>query len=483
MSHPSDNRSAARFVPRVGAVIAGKYRIEKKLGEGGMGVVVAASHMQLGGKVALKFLVPGGENREDAIVRLLREAQSVVRIKSEHVAKVLDVGTLDNGDPYIVMELLEGSDLNKLLHKNGPLAVHDAVEYTLQAAEAVAEAHAVGIIHRDLKPANVFLTYRADGSPFVKVLDFGIAKSLVPKEAGEVSLTVGGDVLGSPLYMSPEQIRNPKGVDPRADVWSLGAIIYKLLTGRAAFEADNPSASLAMIIADDPMPLRSVRPDVPAELDAVVRRCLEKRLDLRYQSVDELACALLPFAPQKPRGRPWVPTSVPPALLASGAHPAFAPASMTTTGSMPIASPMTTTGSMPVMTRTGSMPMIALPTAAPGEATIRTSRRWAPVVAAAMSAAVVLGGVGALLLRRAATEPEVAPAPSARPPEPPPVATTAAPPPTAAPAPLPSAEGTVEPPAPAASPKIAPKASSAPTAAPATTRPRTSDDDALDDRL
>ncbi|UQA62195.1 serine/threonine-protein kinase [Polyangium aurulentum] len=446
MSYPSDNR----FTPRVGALIAGKYRIEKKLGEGGMGVVVAASHLQLGGKVALKFLVPGGENREDAIARLLREAQSAVRIKSDHVAKVLDVGTLDSGDPYIVMELLEGTDLNRLVSRNGPLPVADAVEYTLQAAEAVAEAHAIGIVHRDLKPANVFLTSKPDGSPFVKVLDFGIAKSIAPKEAGEVSLTVGGDVLGSPLYMSPEQIRNPKGVDPRADVWSLGAILYKLLTGRAAFEADNPSASLAMIIADDPTPPRTLRPGVPEGLEAVVLRCLEKGIDRRYQSVDELARDLLPFAPERPRGRPWA--------APKGATSPAAPGG------------------------TARSPLAVATLRSAREQTPSTSRKSTVIVVAAMCAAAVLGGVGALLFLRASKgAPQETATPDPRPPEPPPAAAmTASPRPTLEPAPPPSAEGTGAQPAATAAPTNARK--TAPPAS-ATNRPRTSDDAALDDRL
>ncbi len=343
MSTSSDSHGV-RFVPRIGAIVAGKYRIERKLGEGGMGLVVAASHLSLGGQVALKFLSPGDELRHDAVARFTREAQSVARIKSEHVTRVLDMGTLDGGEPFIVMELLEGMDLHKFVRKNGPLSIAEAAEYLLQAAEGVAEAHALGIVHRDLKPANLFLTRKPDGSAFVRVLDFGIAKNIHQnKEAGDVSLTVGTDVLGSPLYMSPEQIRNPKEVDPRADVWSLGAILYRLLTGRAAFEADNPSASLAMIVMEEPTPLRQFRPDVPPQLEAVVQRCLEKRLDRRFQNVDELACALLPFAPVRPRGRPWVPTMMP---TTDGSTP------MTTAGA-PM-SPMTTTGaSMPAVVQPG----------------------------------------------------------------------------------------------------------------------------------
>lgn len=328
MSTPNVNRDG-RFVPRVGAVVAGKYRIERKLGEGGMGLVVAASHLSLGGQVALKFLSSGEELRDVAATRLTREAQSVARIKSEHVARVLDMGTLESGDPFIVMELLEGMDLQKFVRKNGPLQVAEAIEYILQAAEGVADAHSFGIVHRDLKPANLFLSRKPDGSPFVRVLDFGIAKNLqATKDAGDVSLTAGTDVLGSPLYMSPEQIRNPKTVDPRADIWSLGAILYKLLTGRAAFEADNPSSTLAMIVMEEATPLRQLCPDVPADLEAVVHRCLEKKLELRFQSVDEFACALLPFAPVRPRGRPWVARSI-------------APAPTTTSTPIPVASPET----------------------------------------------------------------------------------------------------------------------------------------------
>jgi eukaryotic-like serine/threonine-protein kinase len=316
MSTPNVGQGG-RFVPRVGAVVAGKYRIERKLGEGGMGLVVAASHLTLGGQVALKFLTTGDEIRPEAVTRFTREAQSVTRIKSEHIARVLDMGTVESGAPYIVMELLEGLDLHKFVRRKGPLPIADAVEFILQAAEGIAEAHAVGIVHRDLKPANLFLSYRPDGSPFVRVLDFGIAKNLqVNKEAGDVSLTVGTDVLGSPNYMAPEQIRNPKDVDPRADIWSLGAILYKLLTGRTAFEADNPSATLAMIVMEEAEPVRLLRPDVPPQLEAIVQRCLEKKIDRRFQTVDELACALLPFAPPRPRGRPWTPTTVlaPPVL-------------------------------------------------------------------------------------------------------------------------------------------------------------------------
>ena len=231
----------------------------------------------------------------------------------------------------------------------------------------------MGIVHRDLKPANLFLSHKPDGSPFVRVLDFGIAKNIrANKEAGDVSLTVNSDVLGSPLYMSPEQIRNPKEVDPRADVWSMGAILYKLLTGRAAFEADNPSASLAMIVIEEPTPLRRFRPDVPPQLEAVIHRCLEKKLDRRFQNVDELACALLPFAPMRPRGRPWVPTTTT-TFTTTGATFTTTGATFTTTGAT-----FTTTGA--------SMPMVV-----PARRTPAAPQRSVALIAAVAGAVTALG--------------------------------------------------------------------------------------------
>jgi serine/threonine protein kinase len=300
-AEPPQRRSPSKGVelPRPGDVLAEKYRVERSLGEGGMGVVVAATHLQLRELVAIKFLHPELAERSDLVARFVREAQAVVRIKSEHVARVMDVGKLPSGAPFLVMELLDGLDLGQLVRKNGPLPVPEAIDYLLQACAAIAEAHRLGIVHRDLKPANLFLTRKADGSPLVKVLDFGISKIQKTEEgqaAQELTLTTGDDVLGSPLYMSPEQIRTPRDVDGRADVWSLGAILHRLLTGRPPFEAETAAAVLAMIVADAPTPLRARRPDAPVELEAVVLRCLERDLSKRFPSVDELARALLPFA-------------------------------------------------------------------------------------------------------------------------------------------------------------------------------------------
>ena len=299
-------RDTSRFearAPRPEEVVAGKYVVERVIGSGGMGVVVAARHAQLGERVALKFLLTSTD--ESFVARFMREAQLAVRIKSEHVARVLDVATLDDGSPYMVIELLEGRDLDRLLRDDGPPPRDVALDYVLQACEAVAEAHSLGIVHRDLKPANLFLTHRADGTPLVKVLDFGISK-LVGEFRGPMdrSLTRADDMLGSPQYMAPEQVRDPRNVDARCDVFSLGSILYKMLTGRPAFEGANAATVLAMVLSEPPTPLREHRPEIPPALEALVLGCLEKDPAARVPSVEALARGLVPFAAARPR-RPW----------------------------------------------------------------------------------------------------------------------------------------------------------------------------------
>ena len=284
---------------QVGQLIAGKYRIQKVLGRGGMGVVLAALHEHLNQHVALKFLTDDAYQQPEAVTRFLREARSAVQIQSEHVARVMDVGTLESGAPYIVMEYLRGLDLKEVSTRRGPLPLTEAVDYVLQACDAVAEAHSLGIIHRDLKPSNLFLTERPDGSPLVKVLDFGISKALHGGRGGETSkhqMTASAAIMGSPQYMSPEQIRSSKNVDARADVWALGTILHELVAGSPAYVADTVPGLLAMIVADSPPPLSATRPDVPSELEAVVLRCLEKDRERRFASVAEFARALERFA-------------------------------------------------------------------------------------------------------------------------------------------------------------------------------------------
>jgi serine/threonine-protein kinase len=284
-----------------GEVLAGKYRIDRVLGQGGMGVVVAATHLELEDKVAVKFLLPQALKNQEAVARFVREARAAVRIKNEHVARIIDVGRLDSDAPFMVMEYLDGVDLGKL-RSRGSIRVDDAVDYVIQACDAMADAHSIGIIHRDLKPANLFLTQRSDGSSIVKVLDFGISKVIDPN-AMDASLTRTSMTMGSPRYMSPEQLRSAKEVDSRTDVWALGVILYELLTGKTPFGGNNYPELCASILGEAPIAIRDLRPEVPAELEAIVLRCLEKNASGRYGSVAELARALLPFAPASSRAQ------------------------------------------------------------------------------------------------------------------------------------------------------------------------------------
>jgi eukaryotic-like serine/threonine-protein kinase len=286
---------ATEGIPVPGDVLSGKYQIERVIGMGGMGVVLAARHITLGQRVAIKMLRPEIAKLPEAAERFLREARASTNLRSEHVARVVDVGTRDNGAPYMVMDYLEGKDLHELANGPSPLDIASAVAYILQAAEALAEAHSVGIVHRDLKPANLFLTSSADGSPLVKVLDFGISKATLPGERG---ITATDAVLGSPGYMSPEQIRSAKHVDQRADIWGIGVSLYELLTGQPPFDGASVAAVSVQIVLETPKLAHQLRPDVPPALSQVVQRCLEKEPAKRYQNMAELAAALLPFGPK-----------------------------------------------------------------------------------------------------------------------------------------------------------------------------------------
>jgi serine/threonine-protein kinase len=281
-----------------GQLLAGKYRVERVLGRGGMGVVVAARHEQLAVRVALKFMTTEAWADAEMVSRFLREARAAARLRSEHVARVMDVGTLDSGAPYIVLEYLEGRDLAAWLAKDGPLAIGRAVELISQACDALAEAHRAGIVHRDIKPSNLFLTRRPNGTACVKVLDFGISKADHPGGiSGGLSATSTHAVFGSPSYMAPEQMRSARDVDARADIWSLGATLYELLVGRVPFQGESLVDLVFKVTHDDPRPLREFRPDLPWGLEQVVLRCLEKAPEHRFASATQLMSALAPFAP------------------------------------------------------------------------------------------------------------------------------------------------------------------------------------------
>ncbi len=276
-----------------GDVLAGKYRVDRVLGVGGMGIVVQATHTVLNDRVALKFLLPELLENEATAARFLREAQATVRIKSPHVARVTDVGKLENGAPYMVMEFLEGRDLGRVL-EDGPLDVETAILHLLQACEAVAAAHASGVIHRDIKPANLFLTQGPDQRPVVKVLDFGISK--IANRDGVGSLTQTHTAMGSPLYMSPEQMRSAKSVDARTDVWSLGIVLYEMLTGTLPFMADTMPQLCALILETEAPSLKDAVPGLPEGLDEAVRKAIARNMDDRYQDIAEFALAVGPFA-------------------------------------------------------------------------------------------------------------------------------------------------------------------------------------------
>jgi hypothetical protein len=287
---------------REGDVLAGKYRVDRVLGVGGMGVVVAARHLQLDTKVAIKFLLPAMLGSQEAVSRFAREARAAVRITNEHVARVFDVGTLETGAPYMVMEFLEGGDLAAWVQQRGAMPVEMAVDFVLQACIAVAEAHGLGIVHRDLKPANLFCLRRADGQLHIKVLDFGISKLTDLGGSGPpMSVTKTSAMMGSPLYMSPEQMQSSRDVDAQTDIWALGVVLYELVTGSVPFNGETLPEVCVKIATQQPPPTRVFRPDVPPGLEAAMVRCLEKDKRLRFRNVSELANALADFGPKRSR--------------------------------------------------------------------------------------------------------------------------------------------------------------------------------------
>lgn len=286
----------------IGRVFADKYRVDGLLGNGGMGVVFAATHLQLETRVAIKLLRADVSRTDTAAARLLREARATARINSENVARILDIGTVDWSGLYVVMEYLDGDDLAAVMQKQPRWAPDQAVRCLLQACEGVRAAHALGIVHRDLKPSNLFVTRNSSGAPRIKVLDFGLSK-LIDPETGSPIVTRGGgqltlpdSMLGSPAYTSPEQLTDPRAVDGRTDIWSLGVILFELLAGQRPFEAKTLPELSKLILNGRAASLRERRPDLPAGLEAVVQRCLQRAPTDRYPDVGALMKDLAPFA-------------------------------------------------------------------------------------------------------------------------------------------------------------------------------------------
>ena len=280
-------------------LVAGRYRLEKVLGMGGMGYVVSAIQVGPDGsgpRVAIKFMLPEAMRSQSLHRRFVREVEAIGRLRSEHVCRLLDAGRLPDGAPFMVMEYLAGADLEREIENRGPLPVWEAADYALQVVHAMAEAHSHGIVHRDLKPANVFRAWIGDGSHVIKVLDFGVAKA-----ADGMHSTATNTVMGSPSFMAPEQLVSSKRVDERADIYSIGAVLYFLLTGRAPYDAEQLPALCLMVLNEDPLPPSTHRPDLPREIDDIILTCMAREPVNRYPNVAELAYALLPFAPEHRR--------------------------------------------------------------------------------------------------------------------------------------------------------------------------------------
>ncbi len=290
--------TAAERTLRSGDIFLEKYRIDRQIGCGGMGIVYAATDLDLHRKVAIKVLLPEIAAMPMAAARFVHEGRAAARIEGEHVARVFAAGRTPEGLPYMVLELLDGIDLEGFLQQRGRLEIGEAAGILLQALQGVEEAHRHGIVHRDLKPANLFLHRRGDGSLVVKVIDFGVSKASRPAagDDDQQSLTVTKTLLGSPAYMSPEQLYDAKRVDARTDIWSLGVILHEMLAGVAPFEESSLSELVVAILHKPPPPLKDLRPDVPPGLEAVLAGCLERDREKRIPSASALAAALVPFA-------------------------------------------------------------------------------------------------------------------------------------------------------------------------------------------
>jgi serine/threonine protein kinase len=322
LTNPVETELGEELMPP-GSVVGERYEIGQLLAWGGMGIVYRARHLELGSEVAVKMMRRSLVNDDEAYERFVREARNNAKLKTNHVAKVFDFGRMQSGRPYLVMELLEGEPLSTRLER-GPLTNEETARYLMHACVALGDAHSRGIVHRDLKPDNLFLTETGDGDRELKVLDFGIAKSLTPAPLGR-SLTVVGGGVGCPNYMSPEQMRSRADLDQRADIWALGAVAYELLAGEPAFDGEGITEICAKVLTEDPRPLRELRADVWPELEAMIYRCLQRDPAERFQSVLDASHALeQALHAHDPERAPAI-VSEPPLALASTRPPAIWP--------------------------------------------------------------------------------------------------------------------------------------------------------------
>lgn len=279
----------------IGELLAGKYELERVIGVGGMGVVVLAWHAERQERVALKLLRESFAGHAEARERFRREARAAARISSDHVVRVFDVATLENGVPYMVMEYLEGQNLRDLLHKVGPLEEYEAASIVIQVCKALAEAHANQIVHRDLKPENIYLAHRPHRPPLVKVLDFGLSKSLAANTVPYLKLTPASMLRGSPAYMSPEQLDSKREFDARSDIWGAGVLLFELLTRHLPFEGETLPQLICAVLSGERLPLAQYRPGISPAMEAVLGRCLTPQPEDRFRTVQRLAQALRPL--------------------------------------------------------------------------------------------------------------------------------------------------------------------------------------------
>ncbi len=386
------------LVPNVGDVIGDKYRLDRLVGEGGMGVVYAATHLPLAQPVALKVVRPDPSNRATATTRLVREARMVASLTSEHVARVQDVGTIADGTPYLVMELLSGATLQAIVSEQGALSVSEASEAIIQACHGLGDAHSHGIIHRDVKPSNLFRTFDGSGAPRVKVIDFGVSKASQGVDDANMLETKTGTLLGSPPFMSPEQIQTASDVDARTDVWSLGVVLYFLVSGKRPFEAQSLLDLMTLIAYEKEASLRTRAPSVPAGFEQVVDRCLQKRRDDRFSGVAELAEALVPFAPGRTHALAARVARVSPSWPGPAALPAPIEAGGTITRTVTAAEPAdgSTVGGISTQGTQRN----------PGR------RRWAKAAALALGGAIAVAATVGFSRRERAGEPAPIPASS-----------------------------------------------------------------------